>query len=291
MIRFTPGELATRIVILDGQQHSAVATADMLASLGFRTVAIAGSAALALQLIAARSCGLVIGDLDMTPRNCRDLCLAIRRGVDSPVRSVPVVATVRAATRATVAMAREVGVSLVLVRPFSPVDLGARLAAVLRTVTRFIAVDAYVGPDRRRHANLGQDSGWRGRERRFGPGRAAVFNRLAADWLATPHSLINQAPDPEILATDDITKTIRPGIDRPSEAVTMTVDDAVRPPPGSRCFPILQILPGMQVAGILPVEDSDLPQGKDPVLTGRMVQRLRRLSIERKGPTALWIRI
>jgi two-component system, chemotaxis family, chemotaxis protein CheY len=89
------------------------------------------------------------------------------RRVDSPtLAEIPVIAIIANADRDVVFAARDCGVNVVLLRPFSAAQLLEKVMWTLGQDTPFIRSEGYVGPDRRRF----RAAEYLGEKRRIGEG-------------------------------------------------------------------------------------------------------------------------
>lgn len=94
---------------------------------------------------------IILIDWNAHPMTGETFVRQLRR-VDSPtVAETPVIAIIANADRATVFAARDCGVNVVLLRPFSAAQLLEKVMWTLgQDDTPFIRSEGYVGPDRRR---------------------------------------------------------------------------------------------------------------------------------------------
>lgn len=115
----------------------------------------------ALTWLAAVEFDLVVCDLKSTPINGFAFVHQLRRLRGSPNRIKPVVLTSHCATRGRVEIARDVGISEFIAKPWSRKVFTQRIMAALLNQRNFIKAASYFGPDRRRTANT-----YEGAERR-----------------------------------------------------------------------------------------------------------------------------
>ncbi|CAN7611697.1 response regulator [Phenylobacterium sp. LjRoot225] len=93
----------------------------------------------------------VMGGLELT-RSIRRAALTGDRRVPNP--RVPVVIVTGQRSEADVQMARKAGVNEFVIKPFTPAGLLSRLQLVLLKPRPFVVTEDYIGPDRRRRAEL-----------------------------------------------------------------------------------------------------------------------------------------
>jgi len=93
---------------------------------------------------------LIISDLVMAPIDGLMLLRWVRRHKQSPDRFVPFVMLSGLADVDEVAVARDLGVTEFMAKPFSVQSMGERLMAVIDMPRQFVKTDEYFGPDRRR---------------------------------------------------------------------------------------------------------------------------------------------
>ena len=105
---------------------------------------------------------IVITDWHMEPVDGLEMIKWIRRSKHSVNRSVPIILTTGFSEKIRVTQARDMGVTEILIKPFTANDLAKRLMHVIDKPRDFIESDNYFGPDRRRRS----DEGFAGDNRR-----------------------------------------------------------------------------------------------------------------------------
>ena len=93
---------------------------------------------------------IILLDWNAHPVNGETFVRQLRRVENPPVAETPVIATIANVDRETVFAARDAGVNVVLLRPFSAAQLLDKVMWTLGQDTPFIRSEFYVGPDRRR---------------------------------------------------------------------------------------------------------------------------------------------
>lgn len=102
----------------------------------------------ALRLIGGKPCELII--CGSSHGAGFGLAAAIRYGLDTPNRNVPIVLLAKSADRETIVVARDKGIDSVLAVPFSATDLFRRMRSLSANRPHLVVSKSYVGPDRRR---------------------------------------------------------------------------------------------------------------------------------------------
>jgi DNA-binding response OmpR family regulator len=109
---------------------------------------------------------IILIDWNAHPLSGESFVRQLRR-VDNPVLAeTPVIAIIANADRDVVFAARDCGVNVVLLRPFSAAQLLDKVMWTLGQDTPFIRSEGYVGPDRRRF----RAAEYLGEKRRIGEG-------------------------------------------------------------------------------------------------------------------------
>ncbi|MEZ5833871.1 MAG: response regulator [Dongiaceae bacterium] len=93
---------------------------------------------------------IILLDWNAHPVSGEAFVRQLRRADFPPVAETPVVAIIANADRETVFAARDAGVNVVLLRPFSAAQLMDKVMWTLSEDTPFIRSEGYIGPDRRR---------------------------------------------------------------------------------------------------------------------------------------------
>lgn len=93
---------------------------------------------------------IIFSNWQMNPVDGMMLLRWVRRHKDSPNRFVPFVMVTGYADREKVREARAMGVTEILAKPFSVVNLAQRLLQVVDRPRKFVHTNKFFGPDRRR---------------------------------------------------------------------------------------------------------------------------------------------
>jgi CheY-like chemotaxis protein len=148
-----------RVLVLDDHGHTARLMADVLRAGGVGEVYASTDAEAALTGLHAHNPDIIFTDRNMPNMDGLTFTRTIRQAAlrqDSfiPNPQVPVVMVSASATLLDVELARLAGVNEFVLKPFTPAALLSRIQMVLRKPRRFVVSEAYVGPDRRRKAEV-----------------------------------------------------------------------------------------------------------------------------------------
>jgi CheY-like chemotaxis protein len=245
MKALTDEELQKAILVVNGNAYEANIVRDIFHALGFRKLRKTRNAIQALEVMRDSAAGVVVMAEDVMPGGGIAFCQTLRLGIDSPGRTTPILMTAHTPRPELVFGARDAGANHVLAMPFSPLDLQARLRAVLRASPSFITAEGYVGPDRRRR-NLPVA----GIERRQSSGAPADLAQPMAVHLGMGLTLPPKS----------------------GERADNGDDDGAE---GVRSLPIGQLTPGMELAEDVRTPDGALVAGRGVILSERTLARLR----------------
>lgn len=156
---FTVTEASVLIVEEDPYMANLLAT--VITDLSAKWVVTANSRIEAEDYLSKGQIDVVVLDWLRNSGRGLDLVRFIRTSQNSPDQEIPVVLCTSRRGYDDIVMARDVGVSEVLAKPFSHGEVEAKLRAALLRKRRFIRSDVYTGPDRRRKSR-----GPQGEERR-----------------------------------------------------------------------------------------------------------------------------
>jgi two-component system, chemotaxis family, chemotaxis protein CheY len=156
------------VLIADGSAHMASLIVGMLKNVGVRSVATASNSSDALRALRTGAFDALVVDAHLAPIDGIGLTRQIR-GLPTPkARGIPIVILFSEADRPLVEAARDAGVTEILRKPLSAKALAVRLEQAVGRPRGFVEAAAYVGPDRRRRADVPA-----GPERRHEPARDA----------------------------------------------------------------------------------------------------------------------
>ena len=138
------------VLIVDDDRQMRMLIRNVVFALGFKDVVEAGDGATALEELKTYRADLVLCDMKMEPMGGLEFVKRLRSEPDSTYRFVPVIMITAYAELATVANARDAGVSEFMAKPISADALNKRIQRVLADSRRFVEARDFVGPDRRR---------------------------------------------------------------------------------------------------------------------------------------------
>lgn len=150
------------VLIADDDKRVAMIVRQVLESLGFKTIHTARDGESALDMLRTDQIDMVITDWQMSPMDGISLVKYLRTSDTSPNRFMPVIMLTGNADREHVEMARDVGVTEFVVKPFSARTLCNRIMLLIDNPRSFVMSKKFIGPDRRRRAIVPPE----GRERR-----------------------------------------------------------------------------------------------------------------------------
>ena len=144
---------AYRALIVEHNTYFSKLMKSWMSDLGFRDVRICTDTDSALVLLTGLEFDLVVCDLKSAPLNGFAFVHVLRHMRGVPNRLKPVVLTSHAATRRRVEVARDVGTSEFIAKPWSRKIFTRRIMAALLDQRNFIKAGDFFGPDRRRQAS------------------------------------------------------------------------------------------------------------------------------------------
>lgn len=135
-------------LIVDPTGHSRALLRGVLVSLGVRRISALKDTEQALQYMEEERFDVVFCDekIDVIAFLKR-----LRRDVRTLDVTVPVILILAGANRQQIQTIRDAGVNDVIVKPVSPKTVEQKLQSLILTPKPFVAVESFVGPDRRRN--------------------------------------------------------------------------------------------------------------------------------------------
>lgn len=124
--------------------------AGVLDVLGVRRVITARNGEEAWERFQKEKPDIIITDWLMEPMDGIELTMKIRRDGLSIDRMVPIIVMTGYSAITRVALARDIGVTEFLVKPFTANDLARRILSIIERPRDFVDADDFFGPDRRR---------------------------------------------------------------------------------------------------------------------------------------------
>ncbi len=146
------------VLIADDDHRIAKIVRDVLELLGFKRIYLAKDGSEALELMNKEKIDMLITDWRMSPMNGIGLVKYIRTNDNSPNRFIPIIMLTGNVEREHVEIARDVGVTEFLAKPFSAKTICSRIIALIDNPRSFVMNKTFVGPDRRRRNVAPPDS-------------------------------------------------------------------------------------------------------------------------------------
>lgn len=148
MSAFDGGNL--KVLVIEDNQHFRLLIRTVLQTLGITEVEESRDGADALKRLSGFKADFVIADWKMEPMDGIVFTHKLRRGIDSPNPTLPIIMVTGYSESSLVVEARDAGVNEFLPKPISAKSLVARITAVITQPRPFIRAETYIGPDRRR---------------------------------------------------------------------------------------------------------------------------------------------
>ncbi len=168
-----------KILIVDDNFPMLTLLKAMLTRFGVGTILTASNGDMAFKSFVRHNPDIVISDWMMAPSNGVELAQMIRDDKASPNPYVPFILMTGFSEEHRVTMARDVGITEFLLKPFSAMDLYKRIVTIIEAPRQFVRSEDFFGPDRRRR----DSTDFRGaRKRKDDPtGRVTADDRRDAD--------------------------------------------------------------------------------------------------------------
>ncbi|HET6158817.1 MAG TPA: response regulator [Dongiaceae bacterium] len=141
------------VLAIEGMLPMMGVLSGILRSFRFNSVSVLGNSDEAWSRLNAEprpKADIILLDWNAHPVNGETFVRQLRRADNPTVAETPVIAIIANADREIVFAARDCGVNVVLLRPFSAAQLLEKVMWTLGQDTPFIRSEGYVGPDRRR---------------------------------------------------------------------------------------------------------------------------------------------
>jgi len=140
------------VLVVDDVAPVRIMLQGILSALGIARVGMAESAAAAIDLLRLSVPDVVITDWSMPNGDGLTLTRWVRAHPQSPNPFLPILMVTGMRAETQVKAARDAGVDAFLAKPVSPKSVADRLAMLVERPRSYIAVENYLGPDRRRPA-------------------------------------------------------------------------------------------------------------------------------------------
>ncbi len=138
------------VLIIDDDRNMRMLIRNVVFALGVKDVVESSDGSMALEELKTSHPDLILCDMKMEPMGGLEFVKRLRSDPDNPYRFVPVIMITEYAELATVANARDAGVSEIMAKPLSAEALDKRIQRVLKDQRHFVEAPGFVGPDRRR---------------------------------------------------------------------------------------------------------------------------------------------
>jgi len=146
------------IVIADDDRRISVIVREVLESLGFRNIHLTNDGSNALRIIRKEKIDMLITDWKMSPMDGINLAKYIRTSDESPNRLLPIIMMTGNVEHEHVTIARDVGITEFVIKPFSAKTLMSRIIMLIEHPRSFIISKKFIGPDRRRRNTVPPDN-------------------------------------------------------------------------------------------------------------------------------------
>ena len=134
------------VLVVDDNSYLRRVVRDMLSRVGLRRISEAPDGAEALSLLSELRPDLVIIDWDLPILSGEEFVRLARTPSTSPAPTVPIVAMISQPQKFIIDRAIAVGINEILVKPFSPKALWARLDEIINKPRPFVQVGGLVRP-------------------------------------------------------------------------------------------------------------------------------------------------
>ena len=140
------------ILIIDDSSMMLELVSEMLKIVGFTNITVADSGEKGIEIIRRNSPAIdvIICDWKMHEISGLDVLHFVRDETQSPDMQMPFIMLTGKGEREDVEMARDLGVTEYLIKPFSAKGLFDRIKSIVDKPRQFVVANQYKGPDRRR---------------------------------------------------------------------------------------------------------------------------------------------
>ena len=137
------------ILVADPSPYMCMLANSMLRGFGANKAMDARSSIDAIEILTEQKIDILLCDGLLPPHGGLKLTQAIRRNVNNPNRTVPILIMTSDTRESTVKKARDAGANMVVAKPMSPSSLYDRLSWIAFNPRNFVDAPSYFGPDRR----------------------------------------------------------------------------------------------------------------------------------------------
>ncbi|MDP6350969.1 MAG: response regulator [Alphaproteobacteria bacterium] len=142
-----------KVLVVDDNRSMLFLISDLLRALGVGNIITATNGAEAIQILidqAAAPVDIVITDISMEPVDGAELLEWVRKNPKSANRFMPVIVLTGHTELARIVQMRDLGATEILAKPVTVMGLSNRMVTVIDRPRRFVEIESYFGPDRRR---------------------------------------------------------------------------------------------------------------------------------------------
>lgn len=138
------------VLIADSDRDSAKLLKNILMIIGFKEIYLCHNGRDAISILLNKNIQLMISDWTIPPLDELELIKYVRQSENHVDNSIPIILLTKNATKESVKMARDMGVTEFLIKPYTADALRDRITSAIETPRKFIKSKGFVGPDRRR---------------------------------------------------------------------------------------------------------------------------------------------
>jgi len=141
-------------LVVDDNRHMVAIVRSLLHALGIKQVLEAVDAAQAFEIFKESRVDFIVVDFHMRPLDGLDFVRLVRRAEDSPNPFLPIILLTAYTEKSRVMAARDAGITEILAKPVTARDLYAHILHIVERPRAFVRSRGFVGPDRRRRADM-----------------------------------------------------------------------------------------------------------------------------------------
>lgn len=138
------------VLIVDDNDGTRRLLRMLLRDLGVREVIACACVEDGLKALHGSTIDLIFTDWEMIGETGMELVDSVRRADHERISRIPIIMMTAYGEEWRVKAARDAGITDFMLKPFSPVQIEAKLRTALLNVREFVDTDSYRGPDRRR---------------------------------------------------------------------------------------------------------------------------------------------
>ena len=139
-----------QVLVVDDDKKIAKLLRGVLMGLGFESVEVCHDCATALSVLESRKVDMMICDWQMEPMSGTELVQQLRSRKGLANQAIPVIMLSGNSEKPQIEMARDIGVTEYVMKPFTARSLCSRIVAVIENPRSFVLSKGFVGHNRRR---------------------------------------------------------------------------------------------------------------------------------------------